>query len=334
MYFDNQENENKKESKLYDILGLDSNASANDIRKAYRKLVAKHHPDKGGDKEKFQELQNAYEILSDEEQRKTYDKYGEEGLKKGFNTNDQSQYSKPKAPTLLFTLRVQLEDIYTGIIKELEISRERKCIKCKGTGSKHCVNTTCDGCKGKGATAVLINTNIGLMQQKVKCMVCNGKGNILFDEDKCGDCDGKRIINDKKILNVEVEKGAPDGKRYNFQGEGNDKDGYETGDVHVELFLENKTRFERKGADLATTIQISIIEALTNFEIELIHLDGKPIYIRNKEIIQPGTIKTIKDCGLPFYGKPFNYGNLYISFVVAFPKVDKDTQEKLLEVYF
>lgn len=175
-----------------------------------------------------------------------------------------------------------------------------------------------------------------MMGQKELCSVCNGKGNTLKDNDKCGDCNGAKIINEKKVIKVDVEKGAPDGCRYNFYGEGNEKEGMEIGDVHVEIFLENKTKFERKGADLATSVDITIIEALTKFEIPLKHLDGRTIYIRKKkdEIIQPGTIKTINECGLPFHQAPYRHGNLYISFNVVIPTLDKEVQEKLSEVSF
>lgn len=295
----------------------------------------KAHPDKGGDPKKFQEIQNAYEVLTDPEQKEVYDKYGEEGLKKGysFNTTNTST-KKRKTASILYTIRVQLEEIYTGASRELEITRERLCKKCKGTGSKSGLSTSCNGCKGVGYQLLLQNTNMGMMQQKVKCPACSGTGSTLKEEDKCDDCNGLKIINEKKIITVDIEKGAPDGCRYNFSGEGNEKPEFETGDVHVEIFLENKSRFERKGADLATTLDITVIEALTHFEIELTHLDGRTIYIRNKkgEVVQPGSIKTLKDCGLPFHGSPYKHGNLYISFNVTMPVVSKEVQESLVEV--
>ena len=237
---------------------------------------------------------------------------------------------------MLFTLRIQLDEIYTGVTKELEITVDKKCSACKGDGSKpNSIKYSCEACHGKGSQVILSKTPFGLVQQAIECNACEGKGKCASPSDICLDCNGKKIIPTKKKLRVEVEKGAPDGCKYKFSGEGNDAFGYETGDVHVELFLENKSIFERKGADLATTIDITVIEALTQFEIELTHLDGRKIYIKNKkgEVIQPGSIKTIYDAGMPFHTTPFKFGNLYISFNVIIPKLEGNNKEKLIELF-
>lgn len=320
--------------KYYDTIGVDSSASPDQIKKAYKKLLIKHHPDKGGDPEKFRQIQEAYEVLSDPEQKDIYDKYGEDGLKKGYYDQNQNIVRKKKTPSLLYTIRVQLEDIYMGSAKDLEITREVNCIKCKGTGNKNCLDTTCTSCKGIGYKLQLINSNFGLMQQKALCPGCNGKGTNLQEEDRCQECKGNKIITEKKTIKVDIDKGAPDGHRYNFIGEGNHSPGFEAGDLHVELFLENKTIYERKGADLATTVEITVLQALGGFEIPLKHLDGRTFYIKNKkdEVTQPGTIKTVKECGLPFFGSPLTHGNLYVSFKIAMPKFSTEIQEKLLHV--
>ncbi len=315
---------------------IPNSADSNLIRKAYRKLVLKHHPDKGGDKEKFQKIQNAYEILSDPDQKEIYDKYGEDGLKKGGESfNNTSNIKKRKAAASLYTIRVSLEEIYTGSTRELEISRDRFCKTCKGTGSKSGKSTTCSVCQGTGSRTVLVNTNFGLMQSKELCSGCSGTGSTLREDDKCTDCKGTQITNEKATIKVDIDKGAPDGCRYKFQGEGNDKVNYESGDVHVEIFFENKTMFQRKGADLFTTLDISIVDAFSeNFEYKLKHLDGRYIFIKskNKEVIQPGSIKCLKDCGLPFYKSPYKFGNLYVSFNIVMPTLEKELQDKVSEV--
>ena len=250
----------------------------------------------------------------------------------------------PKTPSLLYTLRVQLEEVYTGVTKELKVTRERYCTDCKGSGGKSgVIKYSCEACQGTGAQAVYTKTPFGLTQQRIKCNACEGEGKCINPTDYCETCNGKKKIDDSKLLLVEVEKGAPDGHKYKFPGEGNEIHGYETGDIHVELFLENKTIFERKGADLATTIDITVIEALTPFEICLTHLDGKKIYIQHNydledtksyaaNMIQPGVIKTVKDAGMPFFTTPFKFGNLYVSFNVIIPKVDENIQKGLIEV--
>ena len=333
---DDEKSNTKKvaSTKYYDVIGVSTDSAPDVIKKAYKKLLIKHHPDKGGSAEKFREIQEAYEILSDPEQRDIYDKYGEDGLKKGFYGNEENVVKKRKTPSLLYTIRVTLEDIYLGTTKSVEINREVLCKKCKGTGSKNCVDTNCNNCRGIGYKIGIVNSSFGLMQQKILCPGCNGKGNTLQEEDKCLECKGSKIIKEIKIISVDIDKGAPDGCRYNFTGEGNQNPGMEVGDLHVELFLEDKSIYERKGADLATTVDIDVVQSLGGFEIELKHLDGRSFYISNKpgEVTQPGTIKTIKDLGLPFYGSPLSYGNLYVSFNVVMPKVSKEISEKLLEV--
>jgi DnaJ homolog subfamily A member 2 len=319
-------------SKYYELLELTSSASSNDLRKAYKKLLLKHHPDKGGDPKKFQELQNVYEVLSDPDRKELYDKYGEDGLKSHTTTENKQ---KPKAASILYTIRIQLEEVYTGVTKELEITRERMCKKCNGLGAKTgCIRYTCEGCNGKGIQAYLTKTNIGMIQQTLPCTICEGLGTCISENDKCEDCKGKKKIEEKKTLIIEVEKGTPDGFKYRFPGEGNESKGFDVGDVHVEVFLENKTKFERRGADLATTVDISVVESFTPFEITLTHLDGRKIYLQNPQgqIIQPGMVQTIKDGGMPFHVQNFKYGNLYVSFNIIIPQVSEEAQSALLEV--
>jgi len=145
------------------------------------------HPDKGGSQEKFQELQNAYEVLSEPEKRDVYDKYGEEGLKDGvggetgdifdllMNRGGAARQAKKKTKSVLHTLKVTLEDVYTGAQKYLQISRYRICTGCKGSGSKDPnANTKCSGCNGKGIKMVVRQIQMGIIQQQVTCTECKG----------------------------------------------------------------------------------------------------------------------------------------------------------------
>jgi len=165
---------------------VDKKASAEEIKKAYRKKAIKLHPDKGGSQEKFQELQHAYEVLSDPSKKEVYDKYGEEGLKDGVGgeTGDifdllmnrgGGRQAKRKTKSVLHTLKVTLEDVYTGAQKYLQISRFRICTGCKGSGSKDPkANTICGGCNGKKVKMVVMQIQMGVIKQQVTCSDCKG----------------------------------------------------------------------------------------------------------------------------------------------------------------
>lgn len=331
--------------KLYKIMEVDKNASADEIRRSYKKLALKKHPDRGGSQEEFQELQHAYEILSDESKRSIYDQYGEEGLKEGrdgFEGGDifdllhgrgGGQNQKRKTKPVLHTLNVTLEDLYKGNTRFLEISRYRTCTNCKGNGSKDPkANTKCTGCQGKGMKVVVRQIAMGYIQQTVQCPDCKGEKSVIKDKDKCPECKGEKVKRTSKVLEVHIDKGAPDGKRYTFAGESDEMPGVEAGDVIVEILVQKHKKFIRKGADLVYTADISLLEALTGFEILIEHLDGRKIIVKNrpKEIIKPGVLKTVKDCGMPFFEAPYKYGNLYINFNIVFPpKLDIDQKSSL-----
>jgi len=333
--------------KLYHDLEIEKTATAEEIRKAYKKMAYKHHPDRGGDQTKFQEVQHAYEVLSDESKRKVYDVYGEEGLKEGRGKQFEGSIfdllhgknkgsTKKKSKSVLHTLEVSLEEIYIGKTIDYDISRYRTCLICKGSGSKDTkANTRCMDCHGKGIKIVARNIGYGYIQQSVECSNCKGEGRVIKDADKCEECKGERATKVKKTLNVYVEKGSPSGKKHIFSGESDEVPGLEPGDAIVEISIKNHKRFQRKGADLIYTADISLLEALTGFNLIIQHLDGRHISVKNVpgEIIKPGVIKTVKECGLPFFESPFKYGNLYINFNVDFPdKLEKSQAELLLNV--
>lgn len=337
-------------SKLYEILGVEKDASADDIRRAYKKLAMKLHPDRGGSQEKFQELQHAYEILSDDSKRKIYDQYGEEGLKDGgpggFEGGDifdllhgrSGGNAKKKTKSVLHTLNVTMEDIYKGNKKYLEIQRLRVCEGCKGSGSKDPkANTKCGGCQGKGMKVVVRQIAMGYIQQTIQCPDCKGEGSVIKDKDRCTECKGEKLKRVSKTLQIDIDKGAPDGKRYTFAGESDEVPGAEPGDVIVEILVQKHKRFIRKGADLVYTADISLLEALTGFELTIEHLDGRKILVKPRpgEIIKPGLPKTVKECGMPFFDAPYKYGNLYINFNIVFPnQIDKSQKECLNKVSF
>jgi len=336
-------------SRFYEILEVEKTATADEIRKSYRKKAVKMHPDKGGDQNLFQELQHAYEILSDEDKRKVYDTYGEEGLKEGRDGTEGQDImdllqgrmggakQKRKTKSVLHTLKVTLEDLYKGNKRYLEISRYRNCTTCKGNGSKDPnANTKCAGCQGKGIKVVVRQISMGYVQQQEHCRDCNGEGQVIKEKDKCTACKGQKVNQVSKTLEVDIDKGAQDGKRYTFLGESDELPGVEPGDVIVEIQVEKHKKFIRKGADLVYTADISLLEALTGFELTIEHLDKRKIHVKSNpgQIIKPGVLKTVVDCGMPFFDRPYKNGNLYISFNIVFPdKLDSSQHDNLFKLF-
>jgi DnaJ family protein A protein 2 len=331
-------------TKLYEVLDIEKTATSEEIRKAYKKMAYKHHPDRGGDQAIFQEVQHAYEILSDENKRKVYDTYGEEGLKDGRGEEFEGSIfdllhgqtrgaNKRKSKSVLHTMEVTLEDIYVGKSLNYDISRYRTCHICKGSGAKESnANTKCKDCQGKGIKIVARNIGYGYIQQSVECSTCKGEGRVIKDVDKCVECKGERAVKVNETLSIYVEKGSPSGKKHVFAGESDEVPGLEPGDAIVEILIKGHKRFQRKGADLIYTADISLLEALTGFNLIIQHLDGRQICVKNVpgEIIKPGVIKTVKECGLPFFEAPYKYGNLYINFNIKFPEKLEKSQAELL----
>ena len=271
-------------TEFYKILGVEKTASKDEIKKAYRTLIRTKHPDKGGNKEEFQKIQLAYDTLSDEGKRKVYDEYGEEGLKEGmtdeptdiFDIFGRSQKAKRRTKSVLQAMEVSLEDIFIGKEKYLEIKRYRICKKCKGNGSKDPnANTKCPGCNGKRVKLVIQRMGNTILQSQQTCPDCRGEGYIIKNEDKCPSCKGQKVQQESKMLKILLDKGAPDGKRYTFEGESDEMPGYEPGDVIIEIRIKKHDVFERTGADLTMNADISLVEALTGFQIMITHLDGR-----------------------------------------------------------
>jgi len=243
---------------------------------------------------------------------------------------------KKKTKTVLHQLKVTLEDVYRGNKKFLQISRYRICTTCKGSGSKNPgADTKCSGCAGKGMKTIKRQIPMGIIQQTIQCNDCGGEGTTIKEKDKCSDCKGQKASQKSKTLEIEIDKGAPDGKRYVFQGESDEFPGVDPGDVQVEIMVDKHKQFIRKGGDLVYTANITLLEALTGFKMVVTHLDDRKILIQNKpgEVIKPGMLKTVRDCGMPFFEGGYKFGNLYLAFNIVFPeKLDKTQTEVITKI--
>jgi len=327
-------------TKLYETLSVEKDADQKAIKKAYRKMAVKHHPDKGGDEHFFKEVNAAYEILSDPKQRKIYDQYGLEGVAQDgapsaaggedlfsmFFGGGKSRSSGPrKGPSIQHPLKVSLEDLYNGKMVKLAINR-----KVIVGDSNECAT-----CHGQGAVMEMRQIGPGMITQMQR---------------PCGECSGQgykaKTKNERKIVEVHVEKGAANNQKISFKELADEVPGRLTGDVIFIIQEKEHDLFKRKGADLLIMQDISLNQALTGFSLRFNHLDGRDIIIKTKpgQVIQSEAkdpdsgrsmpyMMMVSNEGMPSRGNPFVKGSLYVAFHIEFPKtLDKDVVDKLRDI--
>jgi len=275
-------------TEFYNLLGIEKSASQADVKKAYRKMAIKHHPDKGGDPDMFKKVSRAYEILSDNEKRAKYDQFGEEGVDDGAGEGgDPSDIfdmffggggkragrgnQQKRGENITHPLEVTLAQLYAGATKRLAINRE---VVDTDVGIKEC-----RGCDGKGIKMQVIRMGPMIQQMQSACNDCGGQGKSY------------KTKKEREILEVYIDKGAKDGHKIPFRGKADEKPGYETGDVVFVVQEKEHAEFKRKGADLTIKRKISLFEALCGFQVEVTHLDGRKLLIKSKpdDIIKPKT---------------------------------------------
>ncbi|XP_057539234.1 dnaJ protein homolog [Amaranthus tricolor] len=343
-------------TRYYEILGVPKTASPEDLKKAYKKAAIKNHPDKGGDPEKFKELAHAYEVLSDPEKREIYDQYGEDALKEGmgggggahdpfdifssffggnpFGGGGSSRGRRQRrGEDVVHPLKVSLEDLYNGTSKKLSLSRNVICSKCKGKGSKSGASMNCPGCQGSGVKISIRHLGPMIQQMQHTCNDCKGTGETINDRDRCPQCKGEKVVQEKKVLEVHVEKGMKNGQKITFPGQADEAPDTVTGDIVFILQQKDHSKFKRKGDDLFYEHTLSLTQALCGFQFVLAHLDSRQLLIKSHpgEVVKPDSFKAINDEGMPMHQRPFMKGNLYIHFTVEFPDTLTLDQCKSLE---
>ncbi|OJJ51214.1 hypothetical protein ASPZODRAFT_338861 [Penicilliopsis zonata CBS 506.65] len=368
---------------LYGVLEVHREASKEEIRKAYRKAALSSHPDKFPEEEretaevKFKAVQEAYDILYDDDKRHLYDTHGMAafnggmpGMGDGPDLDDILQQmfgmggmggmggmpgmgggmpgrggprpNKPrKSPNEEQKYEVSLEDLYKGKTVKFSSKKNVICSLCKGRGGKEkATPKTCSACEGQGYKEVLTRVGQFLTQSTAACTVCNGQGTFFSPKDKCKKCKGNKTTEEKKMLEIYIPRGASEGEKIVLEGEADQVPDQEPGDIVFHLVETDHPVFQRAGADLTATIDVTLAEALTGFtRVVIKHLDGRGIEITHPkvkgEVLSPGQVLKIPGEGMPIK-RSDSRGDLYLVVNVKFPgekwTPSAATLEKLKEI--
>ncbi len=352
---------------FYEVLGVQRSATDDEIKKAYRKLAKKYHPDLNPDdssaEQKFKEVSEAYEILSDKEKRSRYDQFGHAGVDPnfgagggaggfggfgGFDMGDifgdifgggfggfggrSSGRRGPKRGSDVNTeITITFEEAVFGCEKEISLYRIETCPDCSGSGAQPGTEvTTCSVCGGRGQVTTTQRTILGNMQTVTTCSACGGKGKIA--KEPCSKCAGKGRVRKNRKIKVKIPAGIDNGQTISLSGQGNaGEQGAPSGDLYVSVYVKPSQIFERSGFDVSYKMDISFAEAALGASVEVPTLDGKVKY-EIPEGTQPGTVFRFKGKGVP-YLKRSGRGDQYVMVNVVVPKHLSAKQKELLKEF-
>ena len=346
----------------YDILGISRDADQDTIKRAYRRLARKYHPDvnkEAAAEERFKEINRAYEVLSEPEVRMRYDRFGEAGVGSaaggagfqdfgdvgGFADIFESFFSgfggmggqSPRRRTgpsrgedLRYDLKLDFHSAIFGGETQIRISHLETCTKCQGTGAKPGTRPqTCSGCQGSGQVRRMARTPFGSFTQVSVCPTCNGSGQTIVD--RCESCGGKGQNQVSKKLKITIPAGVDTGTRLRVANEGDTgQRGGPPGDLYVYLFVKDDPNFRRDGSNILSEVTISYLQAILGADISVKTVDGEET-LTIPPGLQPGTVLTLDNHGVPRLGNPVSRGDHLITIFVGIPTRITGEERELLE---
>ena len=350
-----------KKRDYYEVLEVSRTATITEIKKAYKKKAIQYHPDKNpGDaaaEEKFKEAAEAYEILSDEQKRAKYDRYGHEApggfgghSGGGFSMDDIfSQFGDifgghfgggfggfgggggrrtNRGSDLRVKVKLTLKEIATGVEKKIKVKKYVACQHCKGNGAENgTAYTTCSTCNGSGTQTRIVNTMLGQMQTQTTCSACNGEGKNITK--KCPHCSGEGIIREEEVITINIPAGVAEGMQLSMSGKGNAaRHGGVNGDLLIVVEEEPHPELLRDENDVVYNLLISVSTAALGGSIEIPTIDGK-VKVKIDAGTQPGKVLRLKNKGLPSVHR-YGTGDLLINISVYIPEKLDDAEKNIL----
>lgn len=347
----------------YDILGVEKKATQDDIKKAFRKLAQKHHPDKGGDEAKFKEITEAYSILSDDKRRREYDSYGQTfaggGPQGGFNGNmggfDFSGFQNgaggvefdlsdlfgefgdvfgggrgrrvKRGRDISIDVEISFKDSILGVKRSVLITKIGTCDVCTGTGAKPGTDMeTCSTCNGAGKIHETRNSPLGAFTSVRPCPACEGSGKI--PKEKCKNCTGHGILRKEEEINLDIPKGIDNGEMIRMPSRGEAVKGGVSGDLYVKVHVKPHNTFRKEGPNIIMQMPIKLTDALLGTTVSITTIDDKTLDVK-----VPAMAKTEETLRLRGKGVQFDEGagDLLIHVTTTMPKKLSGKAKKAIE---
>lgn len=311
----------------YSVLGVEKGASSEVIKKKYRELAKELHPDKNPDnkeaEERFKEVAEAYEVLSNEEKRANYDQFGHG------RRSRQTHQQKPSVrvgENIVLHVKISLEDVYTGIKKQYKYKRHVECEICDGHGGTGSRN--CETCGGSGRRVAIFNTNFGQMHQIFTCDVCDGLG--LTYENECSPCGGGGVKTFEETIDIDIPSGVENGMTFVMSGKGNFVKGGKAGDLHMTILEELHKVYVRNGYDLKMNLKLAYSQLVLGDKVELETIDGGRIRITIPEHSDVGNNLRIPNKGLKHF-RADGRGDIIVTLGISIPKQISETTKELIK---